>query len=282
MARYPLGHTGITWPSGLDGTERAVADLAALGYEGFETFGATLEQFDRERGGIARVLERHRLPLVSAYCWGTFIDPGRADEDVSQMLRWAELTKALGGKVIVVGPGRREKPSYTADEYAFMARTLDDIGRRIRDLGLVAAIHPHTGTTIETREEIDRVMGAVDPQAVFFAPDTGQIQKGGADAMAVLRDYARSIRHVHVKDYDGQGESEGGPDRTGYVNYTPVGEGTLDFAAMLELLDGIGYDGWLMVELDGTPAATRDPKEAARVSKETLERLLAAPAGAGR
>jgi inosose dehydratase len=279
MARYPVGHTGITWPFTLDGAEQAIADIASLGYQGFETFGWTIEQFARERqGGIAPLLERHGLPLVSAYCSASLIDPSRADQDVSQIVTWARLVKDLGGKVIVLGANGRKQEHYSAEDYRGMVRMLDEVGRRVRDLGLIVAFHPHTGTPVETREEIDRVMGQVDPETVFFAPDTGQIQKGGADAVAVLRDYRQLIRHVHVKDYDGQGEVPGPDgkvtDRTGYLNYTPVGEGVVDFTGMLALLDEIGYHGWLMVELDGTPAATRTPKEAARVSKVNLERLL--------
>ena len=97
MARYRLGHTGITRPSGPDGTERAIAAVAALDYRGSETFGPSPEQFAEEGGGIGRDLERHGLPLVSAYCWGTFVDPVRAEEDVRQVLRQARLLGAPAG-----------------------------------------------------------------------------------------------------------------------------------------------------------------------------------------
>ena len=49
--RLNIGHTGITWPGG-DSVEQAIADIAGLGYHGFETFGNTLEWWENERGGI--------------------------------------------------------------------------------------------------------------------------------------------------------------------------------------------------------------------------------------
>ena len=39
---------------------------------------------------------------------------------------------------------------------------------------------------------------------------------------------------------------------------------------MLKALRRAGFDGWLMVELDGTPRAPRPPKEAAAMSYRGL------------
>ena len=159
-----------------------------------------------------------------------------------------------------------------------MARIFSEIGLRLQDMGLIGAIHPHTGTLIETQEEIDAVMGAVDPQAVFFAPDTGQIVKGGGDLLQVLRDYRALIRHVHLKDYAG-GEvrrDERGKeiDPTGYSGYTPVGYGVLDMPAVVAFLEEIDYQDLVMVELDGTDMTPRPPREAAEMSKRYLQERL--------
>ena len=43
--------------------------------------------------------------------------------------------------------------------------------------------------------------------------------------------------------------------------------------AILDILSDVGYDGYLMVELDGTPAAPYVSKEAAAISKRYLESL---------
>src|SRR2546423_476014 len=144
-----------------------------------------------------------------------------------------------------------------------MVETLNEIGRRTLDLGVSTTFHPHTGTPVETREEIDRVMSSVDPRYVGFAPDTGQIQKGGSDAVEVLRTYLPLVRHVHLKDWVGgvvQRNADGTEvDRTGYADYVPVGSGVVDISGIVALLDGAGYDGWWMVELDGTAQAPRPP-----------------------
>jgi sugar phosphate isomerase/epimerase len=46
----------------------------------------------------------------------------------------------------------------------------------------------------------------------------------------------------------------------------------VDYPALKAHLDGIGWQGWLTVELDSSPF--RPPKESARMSKEYIEKRL--------
>jgi inosose dehydratase len=265
--RWRVGHTGITWGIPAD-VEQALADVAAVGYRGFETFGSDLERQD-----LRPAMQRCGVPVVAAYCMGTFADPARTDADLASILRSAEALKALGGEVVVLGATNRATPENSPEDYRVMARTLDAIGRACAELGLVAAVHPHTGTPIETRDEIDRVLELTDPEVVFFGPDTGQIAKGGSDPVEVMRAYGGRIRHVHLKDWNGLGAHDD-EDRSGYLNYEPIGSGVVDMPGIFEALDAAGYDGWINVELDGTPEAPRAPGDAAAMSHRYLHRLL--------
>ena len=58
----------------------------------------------------------------------------------------------------------------------------NDYAAAVTDLGLGTGLHQHTGTCIESRDEVYAVMGAVNTKNLKFAPDVGQLQKGGADA----------------------------------------------------------------------------------------------------
>jgi inosose dehydratase len=274
-----IGHTGITWPT--QPVEEKVADLAAIGFPAFETFGHVIEQYPGGAPAFKDLLDRHGLRYAASYCARTYIDPARAPEDVAQVMEWARLSKGVGAETIVVSCQRREKPSYTREEYAGLARTFNELGARIRDeLGLRTALHPHTGTPVESPEEIAMVVEALDPRACAFGPDTGQIAQAGGDAIEVVRRYRDAVGHVHVKDYGGKpvshrpdGSTE---DPTGYVGYVPVGSGVIDFAAMFRDLREAGFDGWLMVELDGTARSPRPPKEAAAMSYRGLTEAVAA------
>lgn len=271
-----IGHTGITW--GIPGdVEQACRDTAELGYLGFETFAQTILNWNEKPGGYRSLIERYGIPTGAAYCHKTWIDPNTAAEELAAARREADALRSVGGQTLVLQAGRRLAGGYSADQFRTLATTLNDFGRYCRERGLLTGLHPHTGTAVETRAEIDTILDLLHPDYVGFAPDTGQIAKGGSDILEVMRTYRGRITHVHLKDWNGRydKDAEGKEiDTSGYVNYEPVGSGILPIPALLDLLIEDGYDGWVNVELDGTRQAPRPPREAAAMSRQYLGRLL--------
>lgn len=271
-----IGHTGITW--GIPGdVEQAYRDTADLGYLGFETFGRTILEWNEQPGGYRALVERYGIPTGAAYCGKTWIDPATAAQEMAAARREAEALRAIGGQTLVLAGGRRPEGGYTAAQFQRLADALNEIGAYCRALGLTTGLHPHTGTAVETRADIDTILGLLDPALVGFAPDTGQIAKGGSDILEVMRTYQSRITHVHLKDWGGAYERDAGGkeiDRTGYVNYEPIGSGILPIKELLEPLLAAGFTGWVNVELDGTPAAPRPPREAAAMSRRYLGEIL--------
>src|ERR1700733_1890508 len=149
-----IGHTTITWVPYFE-PETAIRELAEMGFGAIETFGVVLEQYERHRGGLARVLDESGVRLTSAYLFSTLLDPLQAESDVERNLYWARLAKQLGADAVVIGAGDREKDSYAPEDFRVLADTVNAIGRGCLKLGLVACFHPHTGTPVETRSEID-------------------------------------------------------------------------------------------------------------------------------
>jgi inosose dehydratase len=138
------------------------------------------------------------------------------------------------------------------------------MGKALTGIGIVGALHPHTGTCIETRDETYAVMETVDTRYVKFGPDVGQLQKGGSDPVKVVKDLLPTVRHVHMKDFDG------GPH---YEGYCPLGQGKVDVAAVCDLLEGSGNDLMIMCELDPSKGMPLPPLEAARINKQTMQKL---------
>jgi inosose dehydratase len=274
-----IGHTGITW--GIPGdVEQAYRETAELGYDGFETFAKTIQAWDKKPGGYRSLVERFGIPTGAAYCYKEWIDPNTAQEDLDSAKREADALRELpGSSTFVVQGGRRPAGGYTADQFQRLADALNAIGEYCQGLGLAVGLHPHTGTAIETRNDIDTILRGLDPALVGFAPDTGQIAKGGSDIVEVMRTYQDRIVHVHLKDWNGKYERDAQGkeiDASGYVNYEPVGNGVLPIPAILEILaTGGAFTGWVNVELDGTARAPRPPREAAAMSRRYLDDLLA-------
>ncbi len=270
-----IGHTGITW--GIPGdVERAYRDVAELGYLGFETFGETILNYNKP-GGYRALVESCGIPTVAAYCYREWIDPAGLAADLEAVRRQAGALKEVGGYVMVFQAGRRLPGGYSRDQFQRLADALNQAGEYCRSIGLRSGLHPHTGTAVETREEIDTILSLLDPDLVGLAPDTGQIAKGGSDILEVMRTYLDRITHVHLKDWSGQVDVDenGQPvDVTGFVNYQPIGHGILPIPEILKILQEGGYEGWINVELDPGPNAPYSPREAAAMSRRYLGEIL--------
>ncbi len=113
-----IGHTGLTWiPLGPSAgarpavnpmvdpqyAEAAIRDIAGLGFYGIELFGNQIEAMEPS-GGVGALLDKYKLPLISAYCGTNLSEPAQRKEAISKTLEWAKLVKKYNGKVIVVGP----------------------------------------------------------------------------------------------------------------------------------------------------------------------------------
>ena len=259
-----VGHTGITWGFGVDDLPAAINDIGSLGYQGFEPFGNVIEAWE-ERGGIGQLLEAANLPLQGAYCNMNLTDAARRAEQVETIVRWGRLIRKYGGSVAVIGPNgvRRQNFDFAASKGDIVA-TLNDIGMALMDVGVVPALHPHTGTCVETEEETYAIMEAVDTRHVKFGPDFGQLQKAEGDPVKVMRDFASITHHVHMKDFNG------GED---FLGYCPLGQGQLQVEALADLCESAGNDIMIMVELDASRNMPMTPLETARISKEHLRSL---------
>ena len=273
-----VGHTGLTWiplrPSAAPRpatppmqdpqyVEAAIRDIASLGFYGIELFGNQIEAMEAN-GGVGALLEKHKLPLISAYCNTNLSAPEQRKESISKTLEWAKLVKKYNGKVIVVGPNGVKRNSYDfkAHKHDIVA-ALNELGKAVTDMGLTPVLHQHTGTCVETRDETYAVLEAMDTRVMKFGPDIGQLQKGGSDPVQVVKDFLPLVQHMHLKDYSGGAE---------YLGYCPLGQGKVDIPAILSRMNGRKTAGLVMVELDSPPPQPVPAVEDAKIAKAYLEK----------
>lgn len=239
--KHRVGHTGITWGYPAVNAEQAIADVSRLGYQGFESFGSVLENWE-SRGGVGSLLEAANLPLVGAYCPMVLTDAARRRDEVAKIVRWAGLIKKYGGRIAVIGPDNVDRASFDFNAArASIVAALNDIGAALADVGVVGALHQHTGSCITTRDETYAVMEAVNTNAVKLCPDTGELLAGGLDPVRVVRDFLEIVAHVHIKDYDDGDYNDG---------YCPVGTGRVDVAGVIDVLESSDADFMIMAELN--------------------------------
>ncbi len=227
--RLQVGHTGITWNN--NQIDTAIKELASLGFYGFETFDNVLNSWE-QKGGLKPVLEENKLPLQSAYCGVnlTVSDPEKRKAEVTKLVKMGNLVKSLGGAVCVIGPSGRPPGYVFADHKADIVATLNDVCQGLADIGMIGALHQHTGTCVDKRDEVYGVLEAVNPKYVRFGPDVGQLAKAGSDPVEIVGHFLPLVEHVHLKDWDGgrnwaeycplgmgKGEASGNPGSPGKV-----------------------------------------------------------------
>jgi inosose dehydratase len=263
VRKLKVGHTGITWGFKPEDAAVAIRDVGWLGYMGYETFGEVLEAW-QPKGGLKPVLEENHLPLVSAYCNVNLTDPTKRTDEITRAVLWANLIKQAGGVTAVIGPNGVKRTAYDfKSSKSDIVSALNEICKAVSAVGIVCALHQHTGTCIESRDEVYAVLEAVDTRYVKFGPDVGQLAKGGVDPVKVVKDFLPLIRHVHLKDWNG------GPH---WAEYCPLGEGKVDLPAVLDLLEQSSEMKIVMVELDPSRNPPQTPLETATISKAYLKK----------
>jgi inosose dehydratase len=139
------------------------------------------------------------------------------------------------------------------DGWSALLSNLDRLARASAEVGVTATLHPHVGTMVENPAEVRRVL---DDSGIGLCLDTGHLLIGGADPVALARDHADRVRHVHLKDVDAGTAASVRAGRIGYADavreglYRPLGQGDVDIAAIVTSLEQAGYDGWYVLEQD--------------------------------
>lgn len=155
------------------------------------------------------------------------------------------------------------------DEWRELAITLNAMGAATQEEGVFICVHNHAAQVIETRAECDRLFNSIDPNLVFWGPDTAHLTYGGADAVAFFRDYASQIKSIHLKDVVPGVLEEARKQKWDYATatahglWTELGQGCIDHPAIFAILREAGYDGWIISEIDETrkPSALQSARE---------------------
>ena len=272
--RLVVGHTGITWLDPV--AEQGIKCIAELGFNYIEVFAWVLKAFHDE--GRSDICKKYNIPLISSYYSIDIVDPALREAEMAKLGEWTRIVSSMGGKFATFGGNQVPRRSFNFEENKkYIVDFVNEAAKVLEAGGMKLNFHPHTGTPIETEAEIRSFFDAVDTSRVGFAPDIGQIQKGGADPVKLTRDYLSIIKLVHFKDYCGKVEfdAEGKEiDQSGFACYSPLGKGVVDLKTVLEILENYAaFDGPIMIELDGTNNMPMSAEEAVAINKQYMEGL---------
>ena len=262
--------------------ETCLKEAKQAGYEGVELG----RKFPRDAAVLGPILKDHKLDLVSGWYSARLLERSVEDE-VKAMQAHATLLKSLGAKVMVFCEVSRcvhgdrkvplsKRPKLAEKEWKQFCERLDRIADHLQKQGLKMAYHHHMGTVIQSEDEVDRMMDSTSKVGLLL--DSGHLTFAGGDPLRALKRHAKRIVHVHCKDIRRDKLAHAREQDMSFLDsvlgdvFAVPGDGSIDFAPMLEGLAKTGYRGWLVVEADQDPAKAH-PLTHARLGHDCLRPL---------
>jgi inosose dehydratase len=232
----------------------------------------------------AALLGSYGLAAVGGFVPVVLHEPGR--DPVPAVTALLDGFVAARAEVVVLAAatgadGYDTRPELDADGWRALLRNLDRLTAVAADRGLVATLHPHVGTMVETGREVDRVLAG---SRVGLCLDTGHLLIGGTDPAELSRQAGDRIVHTHLKDVDAALADRVRAGDLGYQQavragmYRPLGAGDVDLPGVLAGLRAAGYAGWYVLEQDtvlaAEPPAGEGPVSDVRASLDYLRGVL--------
>jgi inosose dehydratase len=265
--------TGIStqlfvWSQMKDSASKGLAgqlsEVAQAGYDGAE-FGLALVSDADKASEVKSLLKQHSLKISSLYSGGIFHEPSAAPKAISDITEAVKYALELGAPSITVNPSSRSGGGEkTDDELKIQAENLNKLGSSLKKYGMSLFIHNHTPEIVHNAREFRSYCDLTDPELVNACIDVHWVLRGGVDPFKLTEEYGSRIKAMHVRN-----------SRDG-VWAEDFGDGDIDYRAYRDLLEKIGYSGWITVELayESATKITRTLVENAKISCEYARQVF--------
>ena len=219
---------------------------------------------------LLRAGEEAGLQLTTIFCDGEYINPEIAQAEFDQAVTVSRILAGSGsGHLLVAGGPSPSRPGGNhMEDLRRLAERMNEIGREVSKCGVSLCFHPHIDTSVETPHDIEVFVQETDPDAVGLALDTAHVLAGGGDPVQTLRDTIHRVKYIHIKDIampEAPGPEFAGAER--YRAFCDLGEGSVDFPAIGQILRESGFSGPVVAELDFSD----DPNQSALTARRYLQ-----------
>ena len=189
------------------------------------------------------------VAVYGASFGGTGFDRSK---DVSHKIRMIDAAVELGcHRVVATGAPRGEQGGLDG-----VIDVLNEVVPYAEKQGVLVCLENHANNNIETIEDYETILSAVDSNNVGVCVDTGHFEAAGIELEDVVDRLHCDIVHIHVKETSVFGEED----------FIRFGEGDTDNERFLELMLDHGYYGYVTVEL-----ALKDKSNVRRDLREPIE-----------
>jgi sugar phosphate isomerase/epimerase len=190
-------------------------------------------------------------------------DPALREWRVEYTKRAVDLAGATGAPAVCLATGRPLAGTPPSEAYDSLLDSLHSILDYAEPRGVDVGIEFEPELLVECTDEVLDLIDDVGRAGLGVNLDVGHAAVYGEDLRETIERTAGYVTGVHLEDIAG--------GRRGKHYHLIPGEGDLDFAAVVEAFEDVGYDGFLTLELYTYPDR---PDEAAERAFSALEPLL--------
>lgn len=232
---------------GLEGVELDLLSLLPL-----EEFTRTaIREIHRELTDRGLALAATRLRTVRG-----FDDPTDLERRFTQTRRAMEITYQLGGNITLIRLGTIPQDRESS-EYRILQEILADFIR----VGDTCGVIPTLELGAASPDDVTALCGSLPSEGIGVDVNPADLAMHGHEPAKAVEALGGWIRCFHATDAAGR---PGG----GY-RIVPLGQGDVDYPAVLSALEAVHYPGYLILR----PTGSSDAIEELRRGKEFLYRL---------
>jgi len=256
---------GIQWGADMPACLQAVKKA---GFDGFEPIYESPQQVQQWQPH----LQQHQVWTSSMYVNSLLHQAEKIADSIQEVLEIARLAYGQGVRMVVTNPSPiswGSKENKTDAQLILQARALNELGQKLRQMGMTLAYHNHDAEMRQSAREFHHMMQGTDPANVKLCLDAHWIYRGAGNSQVALFDilkmYAQRIVELHLR------QSQAG------VWSEVWGEGDLDYPRLADELLKRKLKPQLVLEQaveEGTPH-TLDAIAAQRKSLEHVRAVFA-------
>ncbi len=212
-------------------------------------------------------LDKLKLQPVALSFPSTGMDPvkfsEKRDETTAKFHEYAAFHRQIGGTFIQLIDGGNPDVTYSSADMKSFGEHINELGKIASDSGLTLSYHPHLASIGETREGMDRILGATDPRYLKFQPDIAHMTLGGMNPIDAIHAYRDRLAFFHFKDAVKEVAQKAQDDRPAVrkakVRFCEVGHGAVDYPAVMRALDEVQFHWMDRCRVGCVPAASGGP-----------------------
>jgi L-ribulose-5-phosphate 3-epimerase len=238
--RFKIGVTD--WNLKLEGKIESISMAKQLGFDGVQiSIGKGTDKLPLADPALQKAFlaESKRVDLkIASLCLEILHQNCLKSDPLGQ--RWVAdsipIAKAMGVRVVLL-PFFGKCALQTAAEMDRVGDILKELAPSAQKAGVILGLED----TISARDNV-RIMDRTQSSAVLTYYDVGNSTNNGFDAVTEIRWLgSKRICEVHLKD-----------------NPHYLGEGRIDFGAVVDALADVGFEGWAQLETDSPASVEGD------------------------